>query len=290
MRVLVLGVSGMLGSMVFRQFQQREGWKVSGTIRSGLAEGQSPADDDIWRGVRAEDLGRVREVMEAVRPAIVVNCIGLVKQAPDSRDPLRAIPINSLFPHQLASLCRIGGTRLVHVSTDCVFSGKAGNYSEDDVPDAADLYGRSKLLGEVEEDAITIRTSIIGPETAGAGYGLFDWFMRQQGPITGYARAVFSGVTTLELTRVLAEFILPFPNLRGIFHVGAAPISKYDLLRLLSEVYSRPITIHRDEKYVIDRSLDSSRFRTATGYAPPEWPIMLDAMRRADVQLMHPNA
>lgn len=284
MEVLVLGVSGMLGSMVFRMLSARRDWRVVGTARSAAIRASLPADSDIRTDVSAEDLVGLAGILRDVRPKAVINCIGVVKQAASSRDPLQALPVNALFPHQLSRLCDLGGIRLVHISTDCVFSGRAGNYRESDVTDAEDLYGRSKLLGEVDAPhAITLRTSIIGPEPAGArGYGLLEWFLRQTGPVKGYARAVFSGLTTDELTRVIADVVIPRPDLAGIYQVGAAPISKYDLLMLFAEAYGRSPAIARDESVVIDRSLDSSRFRAATGYAAPDWPSMIATMRRLD--------
>lgn len=284
MDVLVLGVSGMLGSMAFRQLGGRPGWRVVGTVRSPAARGRFPQGSDIRTDVAAEDLTGLAGLLRDVRPKVVINCIGIVKQAAASRDPLQSLPINAVFPHQLGRLCDLGGIRLVHISTDCVFSGRAGSYRESDVPDAEDLYGRSKLLGEVDApNAITLRTSIVGPEPSGAhGFGLLEWFLRQPGPVKGYARAVFSGLTTDELTRVIADVVMPRPELTGVYHVSAAPIGKYDLLRLFAAAYGRSVAIERDESVVIDRSLDSSRFRAATGYAPPDWPAMVAAMRSLD--------
>ncbi len=284
MDVLVLGVSGMLGSMVFRLLGERPDWRVVGTARSPSVRTRFPAGADIRTDVAVEDLAGLAGLLRDARPEVVINCIGVVKQAAASRDPLLTLPINALLPHQLARVCDLGGIRLVHISTDCVFSGRAGSYRESDVPDAEDLYGRSKLLGEVDTpNAITLRTSIVGPEPSGAqGFGLLEWFLRQPGPVKGFARAIFSGLTTDELTRVVADFVIPRPELSGVYQVSAAPISKYDLLLLFAAAYRRTFAIERDEGLVIDRSLDSSRFRAATGYAPPDWPSMVAAMRSLD--------
>lgn len=284
MNILVLGVSGMLGSMVFRQLGERRGWRVVGAARSPAIRAQFAPGADIRTDVAAEDLVGLAGLLRDVRPKVVINCIGLVKQAAASRDPLQVLPVNAVFPHQLARLCDLGGSRLVHISTDCVFSGRTGNYRESDHADADDLYGRSKFLGEVDAaNAITLRTSIVGPEPAGAkGFGLLEWFLRQTGPVKGYARAIFSGLTTSELTRVIADVVIPRPELTGVYHVGAAPISKYDLLGLFAAAYGRRLAIERDEALMIDRSLDSGRFRAATGYVPPDWPAMVAAMRSID--------
>jgi dTDP-4-dehydrorhamnose reductase len=284
MNVLVLGVSGMLGSMVFRLLGERPDWRVTGTARSPAVRARFADGADIRTDVAVDDLAGLAGLLAEVRPEVVINCIGVVKQAAASHDPLLALPINALFPHQLARLCGLGGIRLVHISTDCVFSGRTGSYRESDVPDAEDLYGRSKLLGEVDApNAITLRTSIVGPEPSGAhGFGLLEWFLRQPGPVKGYARAIFSGLTTDELTRVIADFVIPRPELSGVYQVSAAPISKFDLLHLFAAAYGRTFAIEPDETLVIDRSLDSSRFRAAAGYAPPDWPAMVAAMRSLD--------
>ena len=285
MKILVLGVSGMLGSMAFRLLGEREDLRVVGTARSASVRGRFPPESDIRTGLAAEDLSGVAALLNDVRPAAVINCIGVVKQAAASHDPLQALPVNTLFPHQLARLCALGGIRLVHISTDCVFSGRRGGYVESDEADATDLYGRSKLLGEVEgPGAVTLRTSIVGPELNGAnGFGLLEWFLAQEGPVRGFTRAVFSGLTTPELTRVIADHVLARPQLEGVYHVSAAPISKYDLLELFAAAYGRAsIAIARDDSVVIDRSLDSTRFRQATGYAPPDWRDMIEAMSRLD--------
>jgi dTDP-4-dehydrorhamnose reductase len=192
---------------------------------------------------------------------------------------LQAIPINSLLPHRLAQLCAIAGSRLLHVSTDCVFSGSKGMYKESEASDAHDLYGQSKYLGEVDySHAVTLRTSIIGREFTSA-HGLIDWFLSQQGSVRGYTKAIFSGLPTVELARVMHDFVLPNPGLRGLYHVSAEPIDKYTLLQQVAQAYGKAIQIQPDERVAIDRSLDSTRFRAATGYAPPPWPELIVRMR-----------
>jgi dTDP-4-dehydrorhamnose reductase len=213
-----------------------------------------------------------------VRPDAVINCVGLVKQLAESDDPLLTIPINSLLPHRLAALCRVGGSRLIHISTDCVFSGEKGGYAESDFPDADDLYGRTKLLGEVNsEHTITLRTSIIGHELAG-NRSLVNWFLSQNGPVKGYTRAVFSGLPTVVLAKLIRDVVIPRPELHGLYHIAAKPIAKYELLKLVAEVYGKQIAILPDEKLIIDRSLDARRFQTATGYVAPEWEEMIRLM------------
>jgi dTDP-4-dehydrorhamnose reductase len=280
-RVLVLGASGMLGHAALRLFAQSPGYTVTGSARSpGSICGLEPAlHERVVCGIDAENADSVACLLAELRPEVVINCVGLVKQLAHADDPLAALPINALLPHRLARWCSLAGARLVHVSTDCVFSGARGGYREDDRSDAADLYGRSKHLGEVDyAHAVTLRTSIIGHEL-GTAHGLVGWFLSQRGSVKGYRRAVFSGLPTVELARVIRDQVIPRPDLRGVFHVSAAPIDKFELLSLVGRAYGHGVEIVPDDQIVIDRSLDSSRFRAATGWTPAPWPSLIQAMR-----------
>ncbi|KNZ31781.1 MAG: dTDP-4-dehydrorhamnose reductase [Methylibium sp. NZG] len=279
-KVLVLGATGMLGNAVLRLFAASEGFDAWGTARSAKALHRLPAAvrERVLVGVDVENFDGLTRLFLQVRPAVVINCVGLVKQLAEAEDPLLAIPINALLPHRLARLCELAGARLVHVSTDCVFLGTKGRYREADPPDAQDLYGRSKLLGEVDSaHAVTLRTSIIGHELTGA-HGLVDWFLAQSGPVKGFTRAVFSGLPTVELARVIRDHVIPDPQLHGLYHVSSEPIAKFDLLNLIATAYGRSNAIAPDDKLVIDRSLDSTRFRERTGHVPPGWPELVRAM------------
>ena len=278
--VLVLGTSGMLGNAMLRLFAQSDAHTVWGSARSSASLRKLPAAlrERVVTGVDVENTDTVARLLADTKPDVLVNCVGLVKQLAEADDPLQAIPINSLLPHRLARLCQVAGARLVHISTDCVFSGAKGLYREDDPADAQDLYGRSKHLGEVDyPNAITLRTSIIGHELASA-HGLVGWFLAQSGAVRGFTRAVFSGLPTVELATVVRDHVLPRPQLHGLYHVSAAPISKYELLRLVAEVYGKQIEITPDDRLVIDRSLDSTRFRQAAGYEPAAWPELVRSM------------
>ncbi len=280
-KVLVLGAGGMLGHTLLRFLAESPGVVAVGSVRSAaVPEGMPPEiARRVETGVDATDEAALRALLATTRPDAVVNCVGLIKQRPDGQDPERTIIVNALVPHLVARLSAEAGARLIHLSTDCVFSGAAGNYTEDSVPDAVDFYGRSKLLGEVVDgDAVTLRTSIIGPEI-GSGLGLLAWFLGQTGPVPGYRRAIFSGLPTVELARVIRDHVLPFPELHGLYHVSAQPISKLDLLGLVKTAYDAPAEPVPDDRVTIDRSLDSSRFRAATGYDPPEWPALVAAMK-----------
>lgn len=280
MKVLVLGASGMIGSAMFRVLSEKEDWQVWGTLRSEAAK-KFFAEGLCQRLVSMIDVEKpdvLARVLVRIRPDVVINCIGLTKHHREADDPLLAIPLNALLPHRLADLCAVADARLVHVSTDCVFAGTKGNYVEGDAPDARDIYGKSKQLGEVDyPHAVTLRTSTIGHELQTA-YGLLEWFLSQQGSCRGYARAAFSGLPNTEFARVVRDVVLPRPELRGLYHVGGRAIGKYELLRLIAEVYGKKIEIVRDDDFVIDRSLDSGRFRRATGYEAAAWPELIQAM------------
>lgn len=281
MRVLVLGASGMLGSAMLRVMSERPDWIVYGTVRSeSIALRALAPRAHLIHGVYAEQDDSLADAFAQSRPEIVVNCVGLIKQMAEGEDPLEAIPINSLLPHRLARMCELAHARLVHISTDCVFSGRKGNYSEMDIPDAHDIYGRSKLLGEVDyPHAVTLRTSIIGHELASTR-SLIGWFLAQQECISGYTKAIFSGLPTCELARVVCDFVIPNTNLHGLYHVAAKPISKYDLLRLVCCEYGKYLQIDPDDTFMIDRSLDASRFKKATGYVAPAWTELVAKMHK----------
>ena len=281
-KVLILGVTGMLGNAVFRFFSQTDSFIVYGSARSYHVLALLPqnlANQVIW-GIDVENTDSLTQLFAQTQPDVVINCVGLVKQLDSADDPLAAIPINALLPHRLARLCALAGARLIHMSTDCVFDGQQGRYTESDVSNAQDLYGRSKFLGEVDyPHAVTLRTSIIGHEL-GSNHGLVDWFLSQQQGVRGFTRAVFSGLPTVELARVMRDFVIPNPGLRGVYHVSAEPIDKHALLQLLAQVYGKTTPIEPDGKLVIDRSLDSTRFRQATGYQPAPWPELVRQMHR----------
>jgi dTDP-4-dehydrorhamnose reductase len=279
-KILVLGASGMLGSAVLRVMAEDGAHDVRATARSsGVRRHFRPElAERIICGVDVENFDALAAVFAEFRPQVVINCIGLVKQLAEVDDPLIALPINALLPHRLARLCSLVEARLIHISTDCVFNGRKGNYRESDPSDAEDLYGKSKFLGEVSlPHTVTLRTSIIGHELQSA-HGLIDWFLSQQGQCEGYTRAIFSGVPTVILARIMRDIVLPLPALSGVYHVAAQPISKYDLLKLVARIYGKEIDIIADERVVIDRSLDAGRFLAATGYAPPDWPALIQSM------------
>ena len=286
MRVLILGGDGMLGHRLFLHLRGRHETRV--TLRRELAAYDryglfGPAE--AYAEVDARDRDRLVEVMADFHPEAVVNAVGIVKQREMAEEAIPSLEINALLPHRLASLCRLAGARLVHVSTDCVFSGRRGTYTEDDFPDAEDLYGRTKFLGEVGgPNCVTLRTSIIGLELSRKS-GLIEWFLAQRGEIRGFTRAVYSGLTTAEMSRVIERVLVQHPDLSGVWQVASEPVSKYDLLLRLAEFLGRTdVRITPDDSVRIDRSLSAAAFERATGYVAPGWDEMLkelgDEVRR----------
>lgn len=279
-RVLILGASGMMGNTILRVMSGSDGIDAWGTVRSQAARARLPGH--LWHRIvenaSCEDLHGIAAAIDAVNPDVVINCIGIVKQLTAATDPLVALPINALLPHQLARLLEPRGIRLVQLSSDCVFDGKGSMYTEADFPSADDLYGRSKFLGEVDyPNAVTLRTSTIGHEL-GSHHGLLEWFLSQSGSVRGFRRAIYTGVSTPEFARLIRDFVLPRSEMRGLWHVSGDPINKFDLLVLIREIYGKSIEINPEDSLAIDRSLDSSRFRDMTGYRPPSWRDQISEM------------
>ncbi|AKV07568.1 dTDP-4-dehydrorhamnose reductase [Pseudomonas fluorescens NCIMB 11764] len=282
MKILVLGVTGMLGSEVFNYLSDSSTHEVFGTLRRASDMKYFDSDRHVRLISRIDvlDHDSLVNTFAQVQPDVVINCIGLIKQLAQAEDPLTALPINAMLPHRLANLCEVAGARLIHISTDCVFLGNKGLYQESDRSDCDDLYGKSKYIGEVHDRAntITLRTSIIG-HALSSDASLVDWFLAQKGSVKGFTQAIFSGVPTAELARIILEFVLPDSTLHGLYHVSADPIDKFTLLSKVSKVYNKDVDIVPDAQLSIDRSLDSSRFRSATGYTPRPWDELLNFMR-----------
>jgi dTDP-4-dehydrorhamnose reductase len=277
-KILVLGATGLLGNAVFRSMSQAPGARVEGTIRREAARGLF-APEHAARLTLVEDLESPRaleRLLKVLGPDVVVNCVAAGRPAP--ADPMRSILVHSVLPRRLSHLCGLAGARLIQIGSDGVFSGTRGAYTEDDVPDANDIYGISKLLGEVAAPhAITLRTSIIGHELQ-SGSGLLEWFLSQQEQCRCYTRAIFSGFPTIVLADLIRDVIIPRPDLHGVYHVATRPISKFDLLQLVARRYGKPIRLIPDDRENPDRSLVAARFEKATGYVAPDWPTLVDLM------------
>ena len=281
MRILIIGATGMLGHALHHVLGQDAQLEVWGTLRDSSARRHFPpsSHERLIPGVDVLDHDALVGVLRRVRPAVVINAVGVIKQLASAEDPLVVVPINALFPHRLAALCDLVGARMIHISTDCVFSGRTGRYTELDTSDAEDLYGRTKFMGEVRDEphVVTLRTSGIGHELT-TRHGLVEWFLGAEGNVRGFSRAIFSGLPWIELASVIRRYVLPDRSLQGLYHVSSDAINKYDLLQLVAHAYGTTTTITPDDSFIIDRSLDSARFRAATGYVPPSWPDLITAM------------
>lgn len=279
-RILVLGGGGMLGHKMFQTLSRRfaNTWCTLRARRSdppwcNLALYQSP---QVFEGVDAADDRSLSSFLREIRPAVIVNAVGAIKQRPEAQDPIGSITINALLPHRLGALAQEWGGRLIHFSTDCVFSGNLGQYTEASTPDATDLYGRTKHLGEVAtENALTLRTSFIGREWQHRD-SLLEWFLSQNhGRVKGFTRVWWSGVTTNHLADVVVDLIEHHPRLSGIYQLSSGRISKYDLLVRLRDGLGLDIGVESDNSIQCDRSLDGSHFAAATGYHCPSWETLI---------------
>jgi dTDP-4-dehydrorhamnose reductase len=281
-RILILGGDGMIGHQLFKQLRRRHEAKV--TLRRALGDYEATglfSPDNAYAGLDLRSLDGLRAVLVSFRPEAVVNAVGVIKQRAAAQEAIPTIEINALLPHRLAVLCREAGCRLLQLSTDCVFSGRKGRYLETAPSDAEDLYGRTKFLGEVggkgEEHCLTLRTSSIGPELS-CKTGLFEWFLAQSGTIKGFTKAVYSGLTTIEMGRVVERVLTTRLSAGGLYHVSSEPIDKFSLLVLLRGKLGKSIEIVPDESFACDRSLDSTRFRREFGYTPPTWDAMAEEL------------
>ena len=280
MKILILGGSGMLGHRLWMYLNKyHETWVTVRGDGSELPDIPEFPRKYIRPYVDARAFDEVTRALASIQPELVINCIGLIKQQTYfSNDPIYSISLNSLLPHRISLICRTAGIRMIHISTDCVFSGRKGGYLETDQSDAEDLYGRTKYLGELHyPHTITLRTSIIGQELK-THLGLIEWFLGQNDAIRGFNKAIYTGFTTDELSKIVLNYVIPHPELSGLYHVSSESISKYSLLGLVKESYNQQIEIMEDNEFQCDRSLDSSRFRQATGYVPLSWAEMIDEL------------
>ena len=279
MKVLVLGATGMIGRAIFGVLSGTTDWDVYGTTRAKNSTNSFVVSGSWLSGIDADDDLIIASCLQSLKPDVVINCIGLTKHRIEGDIPISAIAINSLFPHKLSKFCGEVGCRLIHISTDCIFSGLKGRYSESDIPDAVDLYGRSKILGEVDsKNTLILRTSTIGHEHV-TKYGLLEWFLSQSNVCSGYSRAIFSGLPSVIFAKILRDLIIPRPNLTGVYHIAGQPISKYDLLNLIAVEYKKSISIIDNKDFFIDRSLDDSKFINDTGFSAPNWKEMITIMK-----------
>jgi len=282
MRILILGGDGMLGHRLFRHLNGRHDVRV--TLHRNLEayrEFGLFTEANAYAGIDMGSLERMTGIVSDFRPEAMINCVGVVKQREEAKSAIPNLEINALLPHRLAQLAQTTGGRLIQMSTDCVFSGRRGNYRETDPSDAEDLYGRAKFLGEVSDSpCLTLRTSIIGRELT-RKTGLLEWFLAQRGKtVKGFRNAIFSGFTTTEMSRIIELMLVTHPRASGLYHVSADAISKYELLRKINDALELGITVVPEDEPHCDRSLDSTRFRNEFGYHPPAWDAMVSELAK----------
>ena len=280
MKILIIGGSGMLGHKLMQVWKDK--FDVRATIRGNFDDYKYCSifeKQKMVEGIDVEDISAVKKIIKELKPDVIINAAGIIKQIDDSKNTVKTLKINSIFPHQLKELSEANNARLICISTDCVFDGAVGNYVEKDVSNARDLYGKSKNLGEViEGNCLTIRTSIIGRELQTA-HSLVEWFLSNRGKkVKGFANAIYSGFPTVYMADILEDIIVNFKNLSGLYHISSEPINKFKLLQLLKDAYKIDIAVERFEDFYIDRSLDSTKFRRATGFVPPDWKTMVRTM------------
>lgn len=269
MKILVVGAGGMLGHLLYSELKKNH--QVWGTVRA------SKWSSELFDGYDVDNLEKIEKLISELKPDFVLNCVGIIKQLKASKDKIISLEVNSLWPHRLAEICERQKARMVHFSTDCVFSGNKGNYSETDLADARDTYGLSKLMGEVDyPHTLTLRTSIIGHEL-NSNVSLVDWFLSQKGECKGFTKAIYSGFPTVIISKFLEDYV--FNNfISGIYQFSSEPINKYELLKLIAKEYKKEIKINPSEDLVIDRSLRSDRLREKLNFTPRPWPEMVNLM------------
>lgn len=283
MRLLIVGGTGMLGHKLL-QILSRAYPETYATVRQDMSKPpckQVPflQSEKVFHGIDVWDIESLRRIARELRPDYILNCVGVIKQHKASAAAIPCIRINSLLPHEIAEIAAEYGGRVIHFSTDCVFDGTRGMYSEEDIPNATDLYGRSKAMGELFcDNALTLRTSIIGRELQSHA-SLLDWFLAQSGgQIRGFTKAIYSGVTTNQMAHVIELILQKFPTLTGLYQIVAEPVSKYELLSLVKDRFGVEVSIEPYDDFCIDRSMRGDKFESATGYRSPSWPNMIQEL------------
>ena len=279
-KLLILGPTGLLGSTLLKYFAKNGNFKCYGVVRKNFDKIKLKNIKNIkLYKIDYKNKNNIKKVFNEIKPNLIINCIGIVKQLINNNNHSEVIRVNSFLPHYLAEQANTQKKiRFIHFSTDCVFSGSKGNYLATDLPDVQDIYGRSKILGELTyANTLTLRTSIIGHELQ-TKYSLLNWFLSQKKSVKGYKNAIFSGLTALEIAKVLDKFIIPKKNLSGLYHLSGNAISKYDLLNLIKSVYKKDIKIIIDKNVKINRSLNSNLLQKQTGYKPSNWTKLIQEM------------
>jgi dTDP-4-dehydrorhamnose reductase len=277
-RILILGATGLLGHKLWQRLPAQFPETFAAVRRSSDALGKFAmfSGNRVVEGIDALDFSNIEHVLNDIQPSVVVNTIGVTKRKESATDPVASIELNALLPHRLVRWAARNNARVINFGTDCVFSGRLGHYTEDSLTDAEDLYGRTKALGEIRgEHGLTIRSSFIGRELGGRTE-LLEWALANRGrTIRGFRRAMYSGVSTIFLTRVVGDIIERLPGMCGLYQLAGDTISKYDLIAMVNEVFRADISLVPDDSVGIDRTLDGTRFAKVTGLRVPPWRDLL---------------
>lgn len=283
MKLLILGASGMQGHKLFQMlgsvYPETYGTIPCSVLAEPLNRISFFQTDKVIPDVNPMDFQCLENIIKQVSPDYVINCLRVATHGSEVAPPVLSITVNSLLPHRLAEMTAAQGARLIHFSSDCVFSGKKGSYTEGDTPDATHTYGQTRLLGDVQAgNTLVLRSSVIGRELTGHS-SLLDWFLMQKGKeIKGFTRAIYSGLSSIETARVVQIILEKAPLLTGLYHVASEPINKYDLLKLAQDAFRVDVKIHKADGVSVDRSLNAEKFRTATGYIAPSWAAMMNEL------------
>lgn len=287
MKVIVLGANGMIGHRLTYDMASfgHDVWAGSRKQNRNLEKLKSLSTFNIFYEEKMTDMSALSNHLREIKPDVIINALGIVKQNPLSLNADVVYQVNSIFPQQLGLLCQDFGIRLIQLSTDCIFDGKKGNYTEADIPDPEDHYGKSKYLGEVRDldNVLTIRSSTVGHEL-NSKKGLLEWFLNSTGNVKGFQGALYSGFTTKEFSKILHRVVLPNKNLKGLYHIASPTISKFDLLQLFKKSFKKEIQIDTDHTTIIKRNLDDSKFRKMTGFVPQSWEQMVIELAQDDLK------
>ena len=282
MRILILGGTGMLGHTLWEYFSEQFPATYT-TIRKNCNHYEAGGlfnSSNVIDSVDVSDFSELTGVMKCVRPDFILNCIGITKRREELDEAIHAIKLNALLPHKLVEWGKKNSAKVINFSTDCVFDGKNGSYTEESPTNATDLYGKTKALGEIKgKNALTLRSSFIGTEL-GAGTELLEWFLSQTGTVQGFKNAIYSGFTTLELSRIIENIVVHHPGANGIYNISSDPISKFDLLMLIKDKMHLNVDVIPDETFQCNRSLDSTKFRKEFNYTPPTWEAMIEELSK----------
>jgi len=279
-KVLILGGSGMLGHVLVNSFSSDFNlWCTVRNKSEKLLKALNVDKDKIIDNIDIENFEKLYDLISEIKPDVIVNCIGIVKQVSDAKNINKSLLVNSLLPNYLKLLSNFHNFRLIHISTDCVFSGNKGNYKEEDICDASDIYGKTKILGEINQNnCLTLRTSFIGPEIE-TNNGLLNWFINNDSnEVSGYKNALFSGFTSIELSKIIKRIIMDYKNISGIYHLSSSPINKFDLLNLINEIFGLGKNIIPLEEPSINRSLNSNKIKKILNFDFLTWKNMIEEL------------